>query len=122
MWRCHDAIEALEEARTYQHGAGEEYLEGRELLFEGRAYLGAGDLARAEQILSHALLLAQQNATEQEQATVNVALADLARPRGDHDRERHLLQQAQAAYARLGLPQASQVDERIETIRTTGDE
>jgi hypothetical protein len=72
-----------------KHGAGKEYLEGRELLFEGRAYLGTGDLAEA---------------------------------RRDHNRERHVLQQAQATYARLGLPQARQVDERIETLRATDEE
>ncbi|MGH3379437.1 MAG: tetratricopeptide repeat protein [Actinoallomurus sp.] len=120
--RYRDAIEALEEGRLDEHGVGEEYLEGRELLFEGRAHLGMGDLARAEEILNRALSLAQQNDAEQEQATVNVALADLARARGDNDGERHLLQQALVTYARLGLPQASQVDERIQTIRATGQE
>lgn len=121
-----DAIEAIEEGRRYPFDPGEEYLEGRELLFEGSAYLGMDDLDRAEEILNRGLSLTQQNHSEQEQANISVALADLARARGDHDHELHLLQQAQATYARLDLPQANQIQARIESDRAqeqdSGDE
>lgn len=116
------AIAAFEECRQYQHGPGEEYLEGRELLFEGQARIGVGDLDNAEQLLDRAFSIAQQNRTEHEEATISVALADLASARRDPGGELDRLRHAYDLFTRLRHPHAHQVRERIEAIRATGEE
>lgn len=115
------ALEEFTHALDFFSTHHEPYHEARTLTRLGRTHLHLGRLDAAEDALDSALHIAERIGARHEEATVHVAVADLAAGRADQETERRHLGWAAEIFEALGVAEAKQIRRRI-VLLSAGDD